>query len=117
MIELAEMAGGEMKEDVARGNSVCWSESQIEAVWDRAAEAEGFDADTFRYDAAGALIQRDAYGLKHRFGWQIDRIGESERALFWKNAQARMAESPEKKFFRYTKPLELNVRHFFAEDI
>lgn len=102
-----------------------WSPEVQEAVWEKGSPVEALDPDEYRMDAAGALMQRDAYGKKHRFGWFIDEIAPKEgeetdvsllRPLFWKNRAARQ-ELPPRKFYRYQSALELNVNHFFAPDI
>lgn len=101
-----------------------WTEQQKDAVWEKGYAVEELNPDDYRMDAAGALIQRDAYGQKHRFGWRIDGIvpasGEVDlsllRPLFWKNHEARRQETP-RKFYRYQSALELNVNHFLADDI
>lgn len=100
------------------------SEKYRDAVWEKGNTIDALDPDEYRMDAAGALIRRDAYGKKHRFGWRIDGIlpasGEADiellRPLFWKNHEARHQDAP-RKFYRYQSALELNVNHFMADDI
>ncbi len=96
-----------------------WTEAEQDGVWETGEEIEGMDPELFRKDAAGALMQRDAYGMKHRFGWEIDASAEKSaaRPLFWKNAQARREPAGPRKFFRYQPTFGLNVKHFFADDV
>ncbi len=94
-----------------------WTEAEQDAVWEQAGEVDALEPEQFRKDAAGALMQRDAYGLRHRFGWEIDEGPEGLRPLFWKNAQARREPAGSRKFFRHQQALGLNVSHFFAEDV
>ena len=103
-----------------------WTESQVNEVWEQGTPVEELDADVFRMDAAGALIRRDAYGnRRNRFGWEIDEIvrpadgstGTALRPLFCKNILAREERTVPRKFFRYHSALELNVSHFFMNDI
>lgn len=95
-----------------------WTEAEKDAVWEQAEEVESLEPEQFRKDAAGALMQREAYGrLKHRFGWEIDEGPEGLRPLFWKNVQARREPAGTRKFFRYQQALGLNVTHFFADDV
>ena len=93
-----------------------WTERQIQDAWELGTSPEGMDDELFRVDAAGALMRRDAYGKRNRFGWEIDEPGGT-RPLFWKNALARGEQAVPRKFFRYHGTLELNVSHFFADDI
>ena len=101
-----------------------WSEQEKDVIWEKGSAVESLDPDEYRMDAAGALIRRDAYNQKHRFGWRIDGIvptnGEVDlsllRPLFWKDHEARQQEAP-RKFYRYQSALELNVNHFMADDI
>ena len=69
-----------------------WSEQEKDVIWEKGSAVESLDPDEYRMDAAGALIRRDAYNQKHRFGWRIDGIvptnGEVDlsllRPLFWR---------------------------------
>jgi hypothetical protein len=51
-----------------------FSESTIQAVWNRGRTIGGFDADVWRHDAYGAVMKRTAYGTTGEHGWEIDHI-------------------------------------------
>ena len=46
----------------------------IQAVWEKAPIAVGFDARFIRKDRYGAYIARDEYGQSSQYGWHIDHI-------------------------------------------
>ena len=46
-----------------------------------------------------------------------DLNGTASGPLFWKNILAREELTVPRKFFRYHSALELNVSHFFMNDI
>ena len=100
-----------------------WTEEELDDIWEQGLPAEGFDDELFRMDAAGALMERSAFGKKHRYGWLVDSPAHEDeknlsalRPLFWKNHAARLDEAP-RKFFRYHAALDLNVNHFHQDDI
>jgi len=77
-----------------------WTESQIQAVWDKGEMVENFRPDKWRKDACGAWISRDLYDRTDSdFGWQISRVVpaadgggddlENLRPLQWKNKASR----------------------------
>ena len=57
-----------------------WSQEDIDAVWEKAQEVEGYDSDVYRKDQCGAWIKKDQYGPAGEneshlsFTWQIDHI-------------------------------------------
>lgn len=54
---------------------MAFSNQQVQAVWDRATQVDGYDPTRFRKDACGAWIIRDKYGDSDSiYGWQIDHI-------------------------------------------
>ena len=59
------------------------------AAWQRAWPVSSFDADAFRRDDYGNLINWNAYGDRSSpWGWEIDRIAAQDlgtlRALHWR---------------------------------
>lgn len=46
----------------------------IARVWEQASTVQGYDPNVWRQDFAGAWICRDQYGMRTRFGWQIDHL-------------------------------------------
>ena len=80
-----------------------WSESQIQAVWEKGATAGKVNSQQWRKDACGAWICRAHFNdRKSPFGWEIDRIrieenGKSNeldnlRPLQWKNLQMKKGD-------------------------
>ena len=75
-----------------------------ERVWRRAAPVPGWDADRFRKDWCGALIQYQAYGQRTKYGWEIDHIrpvshGGTDRLanlqpLHWRNNRGKGSDWP-----------------------
>lgn len=71
----------------------------ISQVWNKAPQAEGFNPEEKRVDKCGALIARSSYGMKTRFGWEIDHIipiskGGSNKVtnlqpLHWENNRSK----------------------------
>lgn len=51
-----------------------YSDVLIEQVWQKAKEEQGYNPQIWRKDFAGAWIRRDAYGLDHKYGWEIDHL-------------------------------------------
>ncbi len=50
-----------------------FSETQIQAAWDKATTIANYDSSKFKQDPCGAWMQRDQYGNPdHAFGWEID---------------------------------------------
>lgn len=46
-----------------------------EAVWTKGRVIVGFDANVWRHDVNGTVIQHDAYGNRQsEYGWEIDHI-------------------------------------------
>ena len=51
------------------------TEEQIQEVWNRAIEVDGYDKDRYRKDACGAWIIRNKYGeTDSLYGWVVDHI-------------------------------------------
>ena len=48
--------------------------STIETVWSKAVIVPGWNPNTYRKDACGAVICRTAYGVIGDTGWEIDHI-------------------------------------------
>lgn len=51
------------------------AEIDIEAVWCKGREVEGYDSTRYRQDACGAWMKREEFGnAESMYGWEIDRI-------------------------------------------
>lgn len=53
-------------------NGLPFSSNVVKAVWEKAEKDPGFI--TFKKDCCGALIQKNKYGLRSQYGWEIDHI-------------------------------------------
>lgn len=54
---------------------MAFTEEQIQRVWEKGREVEGYDKDKYRQDACGAWIKKDMYGkCDSIFGWVIDHV-------------------------------------------
>lgn len=70
-----------------------WTEADIQAVWGKATQVNGYNKEIARKDECGAWIERKQYGNRNSiFGWEIDHISPGEndalsnlRPLQWKN--------------------------------
>lgn len=71
------------------------NDSLIEQVWQKANPVEGYDETKWRKDFAGAWIQRNQFGIRSEYGWEIDHMlpksmGGSDEAsnllpMHWRN--------------------------------
>lgn len=50
------------------------NDNLIELIWQKAHRVEGFDEKKWRKDFAGAWIQRNQFGIRSEYGWEIDHI-------------------------------------------
>ena len=76
-----------------------FSENKIQSIWEKASIIDGQDPDVYRQDLAGAWIQRDQYGEKGSFGWEVDHMfpeskggvddPENLQPLQWENNQTK----------------------------
>ncbi len=82
-----------------------FSSSTIQAVWNKAPIAFGYDSSQWRRDKCGALIMRSAYGnTSSSYGWEIDHDrpvskGGSDdlynlQALQWENNRHKADNYP-----------------------
>lgn len=84
--------------------NIDYTDQQIERAWTKTRKVDGLDPNIFRLDACGALIMKDKYGQKNRYGWVIDHIypqilgGKDDeinlRALHYKNEQSKGDDYP-----------------------
>lgn len=51
-----------------------FSESDLDAIWEKGFEIPGYNKDKYRLDAADAMMQRDQYGKEGLYGWEVDHI-------------------------------------------
>ena len=51
-----------------------WSESKIQAVWEKATPVQNNNPDVWRKDVCGAWINRPKYGEETTYGWEIDHV-------------------------------------------
>lgn len=74
-----------------------FSESEVQAVWEKGEIIPGNDPSKVRKDQCKALIKRSAYGDRQNdFGWEIDHISPrgsnsiyNLRPLHWRNNVAK----------------------------
>ena len=69
------------------------------SVWSKGTIIQGWDAAVWRYDAYGAVMKYDKYGVCGEHGWEIDHILPQARGgsddlsnlqpLFWENNRAK----------------------------
>lgn len=82
-----------------------FSDSTVEAVWNKAKIVPGINQSEWRKDITGAWIQRTKYGdRKSNFGWEIDHIkpvakyGSDDlanlRPLQWENNASKCDDHP-----------------------
>ena len=81
-----------------------FTDDKIKAVWEKAKSIDGYDADKYRQDLAGAWIQKDKYGQAEVFGWEIDHqfpssLGgndctENLQPLHWENNRKKADNFP-----------------------
>lgn len=79
-------------------------EQIVSAVWQKADTVEGYDSNIWRKDFAGAWIRRDHYGVKSKYGWEIDHLRPSVQggsdelsnlnALHWRNNRKKSDNYP-----------------------
>lgn len=50
------------------------NENLVEIIWQKATPIEGYDQTKWRKDFAGAWIQRNQFGIRSEFGWEIDHL-------------------------------------------
>jgi hypothetical protein len=55
-----------------RTNGAAFDDATVEAVWRKGTSVAGHDANQYRKDRCGALMQRDQYGKTTQYGWEID---------------------------------------------
>lgn len=71
----------------------------VQMVWEKGEKLPYRDSNVWRLDSCGALIKRDARGMKSEYGWEIDHIipkanGGSDdisnlQPLQWRNNRAK----------------------------
>lgn len=76
----------------------------INKVWERTPAVDGYNPNIWKKDMAGAWIRRDLYGLKSRYGWEVDHIKPSVmggtdqldnlQALHWQNNRCKADSFP-----------------------
>jgi hypothetical protein len=79
------------------------SEAFIQAAWEKARIAAGYDVRYIRMDRFGALIARSRYGMQIELGWHIDHFIPSSKGgsdelhnrepLHWRNNLAKSDRS------------------------
>jgi len=56
-------------------NSTSFSESEVNAVWEKGTPIFGEDPKVYRKDRCGARMKRSEYGnVQSKLGWEIDHI-------------------------------------------
>lgn len=91
------------KENIMNGNH-----SDIDALWEKAKEVEGYEPNMYRKDACGAWIMKDKYGdTNNAYGWEIDYIypkslggndnSNNLRPLQWENNKSKGNDYPNYK--------------------
>lgn len=80
------------------------TEVQIQEVWNRAQQVDGYDINIVRQDCCGAWIMRSEYGKTTPYGWEIDHVypqsrggdsaPENLRAMHWENNRAKGDDYP-----------------------
>lgn len=90
---------------------MAFTDEQIQRVWEKGREVEGYNKDKYRQDACGAWMEKNKYGdTSSPFGWEIDHIkpkalleGQPEdkvdnidnlRPLQWSNNRAKGDDFP-----------------------
>ncbi len=73
-------------------------------IWEKAISVPGYDPDIWRKDFAGAWIRKDSYGMKTKYGWEVDHLrplskgGDNNEdnliALHWQNNRTKGADYP-----------------------
>ncbi len=76
----------------------------IEIIWEKANEVSGYDKNKWRQDFAGAWIQRNQYGIRSEYGWEIDHLvprslgGSDEPSnlipIHWRNNNSKSDHYP-----------------------
>ncbi len=76
-----------------------FSDDTVQQIWEKAKVVEKYNPNLWRKDFAGAWIRRDYYGIRNKYGWEIDHkrpaaAGGSNRIenlcpLHWQNNVAK----------------------------
>lgn len=56
-----------------------FTEEQIQQVWNKGLEIDGYDSNDYRQDCCNAWMKRSDYGKTSIFGWEIDHVYPSSK--------------------------------------